>query len=72
MPQWEYEIVHLDAKKLLKEDERQAQMSDSLNQLGREGWELVGVAPNNVTQGLDLGGSTNAYTFIFKRPAATG
>lgn len=66
--QWEYKVVTHETKRLLKGDEALAAMSTTLNQLGQDGWELVSVAPWSTTQGLDLGGSTKAYTFVFKRP----
>lgn len=68
MQQWEYKVVTHDTKKLLKGEETLDAMSETLNGLGRNGWELVSVAPLSITQGLDLGGSTKAYTFVFKRP----
>ncbi len=40
--------------------------------LGQEGWELVSVAPLSTTQGFDLGGSTKAHSFVFKRPIQSG
>lgn len=68
MQQWEYEIVTHETKKLHKKQEPLDAMSDTVNHLGQEGWELVSVAPLSTTQGLDLGGSTKAFTFVFKRP----
>lgn len=68
MQQWQYKIVSYETKKLLKEEETLGAMSDAVNGLGQEGWELVSVAPFSTTQGLDLGGSTRAFTFVFKRP----
>ncbi len=44
-------------------------MSAALDSLGDEGWELVNFAPFSRTQGFDLGGSTAAFTFVFKRSA---
>lgn len=64
---WEYKVVTHKTKGLLKKDEVKKGMSGMLNQLGSEGWELVNVSPLNITQGIDLGGSTKAYTFFFKR-----
>lgn len=71
MQQWEYKVVTHETKKLLKGDDTMNSMSDTLNDLGQDGWELVDVAPFNVTQRLDLGGSTKAYTFVLRRPTAS-
>ena len=68
MQKWQYKIVSHETKKLLKKEKAQDAMSETVNSLGQEGWELVSVAPLSTTQGLDLGGSTRAFTFIFKRP----
>lgn len=68
MSQWEYKLVTHETKKLHKDQARVDAMSDALNDLGQQGWELVSVAPLSTTQGLDLGGSTKAYTFVLKRP----
>lgn len=68
MQQWQYKIVTHETKKLLKEEATLNAMSETLNGLGQEGWELVSVAPLSQTQGFDLGGSTQAFTFVFKRP----
>ena len=72
MQKWQYKIVTHKAKKLLKDDEPLGVMSEALNNLGDDGWELVNFAPFSRTQGLDLGGSTEAYTFVFKRSAEQG
>ena len=68
MQKWEYKIIVRKSKKLLKKGGPLDAMSETLNSLGEEGWELVNIAPFSATQGLDLGGSTKAYTFVFKRP----
>jgi len=65
---WQYKIVTYETKKLLKEEDAQETMSETVNDLGQDGWELVSIAPLSTTQGLDLGGSTKAFTFVFKRP----
>ncbi len=72
MQQWQYKLVTQETKKLLKEDGTLDAISETLNDLGQQGWELVSVAPLSTTQGLDLGGSTKAYTFVFKRPVQGG
>lgn len=64
---WEYKVVTKKTKGLLKKDEVKEGIAGTLNQLGSEGWELVNVSPFSVTQGIDLGGSTKAYTLFFKR-----
>lgn len=69
MQKWQYEVIVRETKKLLEEGGPLDALSEALNSLGEEGWELVNVAPFSSTQGLDLGGSTKAYTFVFKRPA---
>lgn len=68
MQQWQYKITVRETRKLLKNDAVLDAMSDALNDLGGEGWELVNFAPFSTTQGFDLGGSTGAFTFVFKRP----
>lgn len=68
MQKWRYKVVTHKTKKMLKESGPLDAISKELNDLGQEGWELVSVAPLSTTQGLDLGGSTKAYTFVFKRP----
>lgn len=68
MQKWQYKIVTYETKKLLKEEDAQETMSETVNDLGQDGWELVSIAPLSTTQGLDLGGSTKAFTFVFKRP----
>lgn len=68
MQLWEYKFLTHDTKKLAKNDGPLDAMSDTANGLGQEGWELVSVAPLSTTQGLDLGGSTRAFVFMFKRP----
>lgn len=72
MQTWQYKIVAHKAKKLFKDDERLDAMSQALNDLGGDGWELVNFAPFSRTQGLDVGGSTEGYTFVFKRSAEPG
>lgn len=69
MQKWQYKVVVRETKKLLKDGGPLDAMSEDLNSLGDEGWELVNFAPYSRTQGLDLGGSTKAYTFVFKRSA---
>lgn len=55
-PRWEYRYV-----KDPKEDE--------LNELGAQGWEVVGISePTNMTQGR---GGTRWTQLILKRPATT-
>lgn len=68
MQQWEYKLVTHETKKMHKDPAPLEAMSGALNDLGQQGWELVSVAPLSTTQGLDLGGSTKAYTFVLKRP----
>ena len=67
MQTWQYKVTAYKAKKLLKDDKRLDAVSEALNSLGEDGWELVNFAPFSRTQGLDLGGSTEGYTFVFKR-----
>lgn len=69
MQKWQYKVIVRETKKLLKDSGPLDAVSETLNSLGDEGWELVSVTPFSTTQGLDLGGSTKAYTFVLKRPA---
>lgn len=52
MTRWEYHVLFLAAAREI------GQVEDALNQLGRDGWELVTVD--------DAG--ENAKVFFFKRP----
>lgn len=67
---WQYKVITQKTKGLLKKDDVEDNISDTINQLGAEGWELVNVAPLSVTQGLDVGGSTKAFVLFFKRQKA--
>lgn len=69
MQSWQYKVVVHETKKLLKDETVIDEVSKALNEPGEQGWDLVSVAPFSSTQGLDLGGSTKAHTFVFKRPA---
>lgn len=64
---WEYKIVFIGTE-TADEDEYEARLHDSvhmLNELGSEGWELVGYLPHPMASGL------TKYHVILKRPKGT-
>lgn len=65
---WEYKVVTQEAKakKFLKRNGSET-ATETLNELGQEGWELVDTVPLSATQGLDLAGTTSAFVFVLKR-----
>jgi hypothetical protein len=61
---WEYKLVHLVADSI-DEDTYEERIHDSfhyLNELGSEGWELVGFLPHRSTA------HSRRYHAILKRP----
>jgi hypothetical protein len=61
---WEYKLVHLVAD-TGDEDEYEARLHNNvhlLNELGREGWELVGFLPHQTSA------NGRRYHVIMKRP----
>ena len=65
MEKWEYKIISLEVKGWInrKIDPKTEQL---LNELGKDGWELTGIAPIGGGTG-GWGAETSSYTFIFKR-----
>jgi hypothetical protein len=60
---WDYKTIHMETGGWTIPKLDQAPLESQLNELGREGWELVGVVGTN-----DQGGKTHAVVAIFKRP----
>jgi len=69
---WEYSfydatIAHVDAlwKKRILDDKNSRTTAEIIRDYGREGWELVSVAPFSYVSGC-----TSSLLFTFKRPVA--
>ncbi len=71
MAQWAYKVVYIDDRgriscegleTLIANERRSAFARRYMNNLGREGWELVGIQPL----------TANSAYYIFKRPAQEG
>jgi hypothetical protein len=60
---WDYKTIHMEAGGLVSPKLDQASLESQLNELGREGWELVGVVGTN-----DHGGKTRTILAVLKRP----
>jgi hypothetical protein len=60
---WDYKTIHMETGGRVSPKLDLARLESQLNELGREGWELVGVVGTN-----DQGGKTHAVVAIFKRP----
>ena len=63
---WEYKLLHLVAD-TVEEDEYELHLHNSvhlLNELGKEGWELIGFLPHRTT------GHSRRYHMVLKRPIA--
>jgi len=61
---WEYKIVFIGTEST-DEEEYETRLHDGvhmLNELGSEGWELIGYLPHRMQ------GSLNKYHVIMKRP----
>lgn len=66
MPQWEYMTLMLPASGFILGGKLDAQkLTDRLNELGEQGWELVNVFDTNM-----LDGKTRDVYAILKRPMA--
>jgi hypothetical protein len=61
--QWEYKTVTMRARGFLGGKVDQAELDQTLNEAGREGWELVSVF--DTSQGS---GQTRDVVAVFKRP----
>lgn len=62
MKQFEYKLVNTDAKGLLGGKVDMQQMTDSLNAMGKDGWDLVEIIGSN----QDFG-ATRYLISVFKR-----
>lgn len=60
MKKWEYQILHVDIQTMMKKNSADT----VLNELGSEGWEVVGMAQGSVVTGL---GTINKFAVILKR-----
>ena len=60
---WEYKIVNILSKKYRLDPNE----VDQLNQLGEQGWEMVGMASVNFKSG-----ATDHIAMVFKRPLDDG
>ncbi len=58
---WEYKTVRLKAKGFIKYKIDEAQLDTMMNELGRDGWELVSALGSNFQ------GNIREVTAIFKR-----
>lgn len=61
---WEYKIVFIGTESA-NEEEYEARLHDGvhlLNELGNEGWELIGYLPHQMT------GRVTKYHAVLKRP----
>ncbi len=61
--QWEYRTIKLKGKGFWGGGLDETQLDDAMNELGREGWELVSVLGTN-----EVYGKTRHIVAIFKRP----
>jgi hypothetical protein len=60
---WEYMSLTTEAGGWVSPKFDAARLEAQLNELGREGWELVGTVATH-----DQGGKTHALVALFKRP----
>ncbi len=63
---WEYKIIFVNTESM-DENEYEARLHDGarlLNELGCEGWELIGFLPHQ------MAGKLNKYHAVLKRPKA--
>lgn len=60
---WEYKTVRVEAGGWVNLKLDHEQFETQLNELGREGWELVGTTATH-----DSGGRTHSLMAVFKRP----
>ena len=66
---WEYKVITPKMEGWIKK-KVSGDTHEELNELGREGWELVGVAPVIGNAGTSWGGTTMAFVFFLKRALA--
>ncbi len=62
MQKWEYKVIETECKGLVGGVLEVQYFNDSLNALGKEGWEVVSSVALNVTQG-----STKKVITVLKR-----
>ncbi len=62
MKKYEYRTQVMDAKGLFGGKIDVGDFNNSLNELGREGWELVGTTASN-----EAAGRTGSFICVFKR-----
>ncbi|GAB5379269.1 MAG: hypothetical protein Alis3KO_12560 [Aliiglaciecola sp.] len=62
---WEYKIIDIAAKQkgLFNSSWKTQEVENYLNELGRNGWELVSFSPPNMT-----GFGSKAFSAVLKRP----
>lgn len=69
MNKWEYKVLTPKMEGWIKK-----KVSDDtygeLNELGKQGWELVGVTPVTGNTGTSFGGTTMSFVFFLKRLVA--
>jgi Domain of unknown function (DUF4177) len=59
---WEYSIVPFETRLLFPANFNEQKVTDEVNRMGDEGWELVNCFDTNT------GGSTRYIVAVFKRP----
>ena len=65
MARWEYKTVEVKMKGWLQKKLNPDEVDETLNELGRQGWELV-----NAEGWTTMQGATCAGVYTFKRPLA--
>jgi len=65
---WEYLTISLEAKGVWTKNLNEEKTLEKLNELGKDGWELVSVTPISRTGVWTQREATYAFSFIFKRP----
>ncbi len=63
---WEYRVLKLNLMDFIKSEGR---MADKMNELGKQGWELVMSFTHTAGGILGTGGGTYFAMLTFKRPA---
>ena len=68
MQKWEYKSIKLTRDIRILGGVKEWSPTINLDELGREGWELVAVVPASSETGEIRAGVTTAVTYFFKRP----
>ena len=68
MQKWEYKSIKLTRDIGTLGGVKEWSPAFNLNDLGKEGWELVAVVPAASETGETRAGVTTAVTYFFKRP----